>query len=81
VADALNNRPRKTLGWRTPAEVLATNYTRDHDTVLRRQVESALHSVVGMNDPAGLGVRELTDTMRAPPAAASARCMPVASAK
>jgi hypothetical protein len=43
--------------------------------------QPALHSVVGMNDPAGLGARELTDTMRAPPAAASARCMLVASAK
>ncbi len=43
VALALNARPRKTLGWRTPAEAL-DGIVRPLTVALRRPLESARHA-------------------------------------
>jgi IS30 family transposase len=40
VAATLNSRPRKTLGWKTPAEALNEHYSPFKTSVLRRPVES-----------------------------------------
>jgi transposase InsO family protein len=40
VAATLNSRPRKTLGWKTPAEHSTNSYSVFKATVLRRPVES-----------------------------------------
>jgi IS30 family transposase len=45
VAAQLNGRPCKTLGFKTPAEVLAKLLSDDQAAVLRRPVESAVQSV------------------------------------
>jgi IS30 family transposase len=52
VADALNTRPRKTLGWKTPAEALSEYLDNCQRAALRRPVESALGSVVAVDDRA-----------------------------
>jgi IS30 family transposase len=43
VAHAVNTRPRKTLGWKTPAEALDQLLADVYIRVLRRPVESAQH--------------------------------------
>jgi hypothetical protein len=41
VADEVNNRPRKRLDWKTPAEALDHQLSQPSTPVLRRPVESA----------------------------------------
>src|SRR5690606_39170280 len=41
VALALNGRPRKTLGWKTPPRHSTSNYARSNNPVLHRPVEPA----------------------------------------
>ena len=52
VAAALNSRPRKILGYKTPAEALNEYLARFNKPVLRRSIEPGLCSVLGeaMND-------------------------------
>ncbi len=50
VALALNTRPRKTLGWRTPAEAL-DEVLSSHTNPLRRPVEPALFTSVRFTEP------------------------------
>lgn len=41
VALTLNNRPRKSLDWKTPVEVSTNNYARFNSPVLQRPIELA----------------------------------------
>jgi IS30 family transposase len=44
VALAINNRPRKILGWKTPARYSASSYARYNSPVLQRPVELAQYT-------------------------------------
>ena len=46
VAAALNARPRKTLGWKTPAEHLTSGCRRSTKSVLRRPFESVQYTAI-----------------------------------
>ncbi|MGB0093433.1 MAG: IS30 family transposase, partial [Solirubrobacteraceae bacterium] len=46
VAATLNSRPRKTLGWRTPAEALNDTYYPLNQPALRGPIESAQHEPI-----------------------------------
>jgi hypothetical protein len=52
VAAALNARPRKALGWKTPAEALDEWLPQVNKSVLRRPFESALQALIRMVDHA-----------------------------
>ena len=50
VAAALDGRPRKTLGWRTPAEALDAQLLAAQGALSRRPVETALRALIAVVD-------------------------------
>lgn len=46
IALALNNRPRKTLGWKTPAGVFDQQHAAPNNPVLQRPIEPAQYRAI-----------------------------------
>ena len=56
VAHALNTRPRKTLGWKTPAEALTNTYAYSNKPVLHDRLNPPLvPASVGISSPSRPG--------------------------
>ena len=66
VADALNTRPRKTLGWRTPPKLWTSACRLVKLNVLRRPVEPALASSIAMVDHTGARLAQPDSTVKRP---------------
>lgn len=52
LAERLNNRPRKVLGWRTPAEVFNPLATAEHHTVARSRPRESGSAHMPVNEGA-----------------------------